>query len=326
MAQASPERPVKVAVLDDYQGVAESYAAWDSLPKGSGTRFFSDHIADEDKLVTQLAPFEVVVAMRERTAFPRRVLERLPQLKLLVTTGLKNAAIDLRAADERGVIVSGTESPVYPTAELTWGLILALARKIPEEDSALRQGLWQTTVGIGLQGKTLAVLGLGRQGTLVANIGKAFGMRVIAWSPNLTQERAEAAGVEFVSRSELFKQADILTVHLVLSERTRGLVGAEDFERLKRSALFVNTSRGPVVDQNALIGALHTRAIAGAALDVFDIEPLSEDHPLLSLGNTVLTPHLGYVTAETYRVFYGQALEDIQAYLRGEPVRVLRAE
>jgi phosphoglycerate dehydrogenase-like enzyme len=315
----------RVAVLDDYQSVAHSYADWTSLGEGSEVRFFDDHVPDPVRLVERLAPFDIVVAMRERTPFPRALLAQLPNLRLLVTTGMRNAAIDVTAAAELGLTVCGTEGLAYPTAELTWALILALARKVPTEDQALRAGKWQTTIGSGLQTKTLALLGLGRLGSQVARIGAAFGMRVIAWSPNLTAARAEAGGAELVSRDELFARADVLSIHLVLSERTRSLVGARELGLLKRSALLINTSRGPIVDEVALIAALESGALAGAGLDVFDREPLPPNHPLLSATNTVLTPHLGYVTDETYHVFYGQALEDIHAYRAGEPKRVIAA-
>jgi phosphoglycerate dehydrogenase-like enzyme len=314
---------MRIAVLDDYQQVARNYADWSILPQGSDVQSFSEHESDEDKLAERLAPFEVIVAMRERTPFPRSLLTRLPKLRLLVTTGLRNAAIDVRAAAELGVTVSGTEGLPYPTAELTWALILGLSRHVAHEDRAVRSGRWQTTVGLGLQGKTLSLLGVGRLGTQVARIGRAFGMRVVAWSPNLTPERAEAAGVQWVERSALFRQADVLSIHLVLSERTRGLVGETELALLGKSTLLINTSRGPIVDEPALIATLRAGGIRGAALDVFDVEPLPTNHPFLTLENTLLTPHLGYVTAETYRLFYAQALDDILGYLKGEPRRVI---
>jgi len=313
----------RIAVLDDYQRVAQSYADWASLPKGSEVQFFVDRPSDSAQLAERLASFDVIVAMRERTPFPRAILAQLPNLRLLVTTGMRNAAIDVAAATQMGIAVCGTDGLPYPTAELTWALILALARKLPSEDRALRAGQWQTSIGIGLRGKTLALLGLGRLGSQVARIGVAFGMHVIAWSPNLTASRAELGGAELVSRDELFVRADVLSIHLVLSERTRSLVGERELALLKRSALLINTSRGPIVDEASLVRALHSRALGGAGLDVFDREPLPPEHPLLSLANTVLTPHLGYVTEETYRLFYGQALEDIHAYLAGDPKRVL---
>ncbi|HEU0337394.1 MAG TPA: D-2-hydroxyacid dehydrogenase family protein, partial [Gaiellaceae bacterium] len=270
-----------------------------------------------------LAGFDVVCAMRERTRFPATVLERLPRLQLLVTTGMRNASIDLEAAAARGVTVCGTEALTHPTAELTWALILSLARHVPAEDRALREGLWQTTVGTPLRGRTLSVLGLGRLGSAVGAVGAAFGMRIVAWSAHLTAERAEAAGAELVGRDELFAQADVLTVHLVLSERTRGLVGERELGLMKPTALLVNTSRGPIVDERALVGALRNGTIAGAGLDVYDREPLPPRHPLVELPNTVLTPHLGYVTEDGYRVFYAQTVEDVEAWLAGTPVRVL---
>jgi phosphoglycerate dehydrogenase-like enzyme len=319
------QRPIRVAILDDYQRVARRFADWGSLPEGSEVSVFHDHLSDQAALAERLAPFEAIVAMRERTPFPRSLFSKLPELRLLVTTGMRNAAIDLHAAAQAGITVSGTEGLAYPTAELTWGLILALARHIPVEDHALRSGSWQTSVGVGLQGKTLGVLGLGRLGTQVARIGAAFGMEVTGWSPNLTLARARAAGASLVDRDELFRRSDVLTLHLVLSESTQGIVGTRELALMKKTALFINTSRGPLVDESALVSALRQRSIAGAGLDVFDSEPIASGHPLLELPNTVLTPHLGYVTEETYRVFYGHALADVQAYLAGQPLRVLSA-
>lgn len=318
--------PLRIAILDDYQGVARTMADWASLPPGSELHTYGDHLNDELAIAERLAGFDVVVAMRERTPFPRTLLAQLPRLRLLVTTGMRNAAIDVAAAHASGVVVCGTEGLPYPTAELTWALILALARQVPREDRATRSGAWQTTLGAGLCGKTLGVLGLGRLGSRVAHIGAAFGMEILAWSPNLTAERADQAGARLVAFDALLRQADVVTIHLVLGARTRGLLDARELGLMKRTAYPVNTSRGPIVDESALVRALSEGAIAGAGLDVFDEEPLPGGHPLLGLPNTVLTPHLGYVTAETYRIFYGQALEDIHAYLRGEPVRVLTAE
>lgn len=315
----------KVAVLDDYQGVALEMADWSSLPDGVEVDVFSDHLSDEDEVAGRLRPYDAVVAMRERTPFRRGLLERLPNLRLLVTTGMRNASIDVGAANDNGVTVCGTNGLPYPTAELTWGLILALVRKIPAEDRATREGHWQVTMGEGLQGKTLGALGLGNLGSQVATVGVAFGMRVIAWSQNLTAERASQFGAELVSKEELLRSSDILTIHTILSRRTRGLIGADELAMMKRSAYLVNTSRGPIVDEEALIAALRSGAIAGAGLDVFDVEPLPLDHPLRSLPNTVLTPHMGYVTSETYRIFYGDAVEDIRAFLAGAPVRVIGA-
>jgi phosphoglycerate dehydrogenase-like enzyme len=313
----------RVAILDDYQGVAFLLADWSTLP--ADVVVFRDHLPDEAGVAARLADFDVVVAMRERTPFPRTLIERLPRLRLLVTTGMRNAAIDLRAAADRGVVVSGTGGVPSPTAELTWALILALARHVPREDRATRDGRWQETLGITLAGKTLGVLGLGQLGSRVARVGRAFEMEVIAWSENLTAERAAAVGTTLAaSRDEVLARADFVTIHLVLSDRTRGLLGARELALMRPTAYLINTSRGPIVDERALIATLRAGVIAGAGLDVYDEEPLPPDHPLRRLPNTVITPHLGYVTEETYRVFYPQALEDVRAFLAGAPVRVLR--
>ncbi|HEX2036669.1 MAG TPA: D-2-hydroxyacid dehydrogenase family protein [Chloroflexota bacterium] len=325
MDEEAGDAVVRVAILDDYQGVALQMADWGTLPTGTELQVFRHHLADEVAVAERLADVEVVVAMRERTPFPRRLLERLPKLRLLVTTGMRNASIDLAAATERGIVVCGTGGVGAATAELTWGLILALLRQIPREDAATRGGAWQVSVGVGLHDKTLGVLGLGNLGSRVATVGRAFGMRVVAWSQNLTAARAAEVGATLVGKDELLAQADILSIHLVLSERTRGLIGARELGLMKPTAYLVNTSRGPIVDEAALIDALRRSAIAGAALDVFDVEPLPADHPLRGLPNTVVTPHLGYVTAETYRVFFGDAVEDIRRFLAGTPVRVLSA-
>ena len=314
---------VRVAVLDDYQDVAREMADWASLPEGTEVRFFHDHLVDEDQLADRLRPFQVVVAMRERTPFGRSLLDRLPDLRLLVTTGMRNASIDLQAATDLGVAVSGTGGIATHTAELTWALILSLLRHVPSEDASVRAGGWQRTVGTDLAGKTLGVLGLGNIGRRVAAVGLAFGMEVIAWSQNLTAEAAGAAGATRVDRAELFGRSDVLTIHLVLSERTRGLVGASELASMKPSAYLVNTSRGPIVDEAALIDRLRRRGIAGAGLDVYDVEPLPPNHPLRTLPNVVVTPHLGYVTEDSYRGFYGGAVEDIAALLAGSPIRVL---
>jgi phosphoglycerate dehydrogenase-like enzyme len=298
-------------------------ADWRVLPADVEVQVFRDHLAAESALVERLKGFEIIVAMRERTPFPRRVLEELPRLRLLITTGMRNASIEVDAATDCGVLVCGTEGLPYPTAELTWALILALVRQVPREDRATRNGQWQVSIGVGLQGKTLGVIGLGRLGSQVAAIGKAFGMSILAWSQNLTAERAAQNGATLVSKDALLSEADIVTIHLVLSNRTRGLIGAREFGLMKPTAYLINTSRGPIVDEQALIQTLQRRAIAGAGLDVFDEEPLPLEHPLRRLENTVLTPHLGYVTAETYRIFYGHAVENIQAFLRGQPVRTL---
>ncbi len=314
---------MNVAVLDDYQAIALSMADWNSLGDGVRVQVFHDHLDGERALLDRLRPFEGIVAMRERTPFPRSLLEGLPHLRLLVTTGMRNASIDVEAATGLGITVCGTEGLGYPTAELTWGLILAWARRIPCEDRATREGRWQTTVGLGLRGKVLGVIGLGRLGSQVATIGRAFGMSVIAWSQNLTVERAAACGAALVPKDDLLARADVVTIHLQLSDRTRGLLGARELRLMKATTLLVNTSRGPIVDERALIAALRERSIAGAALDVFDEEPLPPNHPLRQLDGTVITPHLGYVTAEGYEVFYRDAVEDIRAFQGGHPVRVL---
>jgi phosphoglycerate dehydrogenase-like enzyme len=315
----------RVALLDDYQEVALRLADWGSLPAGVDVVVFRDHASDEAAVAARLAGFDAVVAMRERTPFPRSLIQRLPRLRLLVTTGMRNASIDLRAAADHGVAVCGTGGLPYPTAELTWALILALVRHVPREDRGTREGRWQETLGTGLNGKTLGVLGLGQLGSRVARVGRAFEMEVLAWSQNLTTERAAAVGASLAgSRDELLARADVVTIHLVLSERTRGLLGARELALMRPSAYLVNTSRGPIVDERALIDALRAGAIAGAGLDVYDEEPLPVDHPLRRLPNTVITPHLGYVTEETYRIFYTQAIENVRAFLAGAPVRVLQ--
>jgi phosphoglycerate dehydrogenase-like enzyme len=316
---------LRVAILDDYQAAALRLADWQSLHPRAQMTAFSDHLDDLDALAARLHAFEAIVAMRERTPFRAALLQRLPNLKLLITTGMRNAAIDVAAAHAGGVTVCGTRSVGTPTAELAWGLILALLHHIPHEDRGMREGRWQTTLGIGLEGKTLAVLGLGRLGSQVAKVGKIFGMRVIAWSQNLTAERAAAAGAELVDKATLFAEADVLTIHLVLGDRTRALVGAADLARMKPTAYLVNTARGPIVDEAALLAALQDRRIAGAAIDVYDIEPLPVEHPLRRLSNTVLTPHLGYVTEENYRAYFADAVADIGAFLDGAPIRLVEA-
>ncbi len=316
---------IQVAILDDYQRSALALADWKSLEPAVQVETFPDHVPDPDILARRLHTFECVVLMRERTPFPKLLIDRLPNLRLIVTAGMKNAAIDVAAATAHGIQVCGTETLGTPTAELTWGLIVALARKIPQEFAALKRGHWQSTLGIGLHGKTLGVVGLGRLGSQMARIGAAFGMKVIAWSPNLTAARAQEAGATLVSKDELFSQADFITIHLVLGDRSRGLVGAAEFERMKSTAYLVNTSRGPIVQEAALIAALKARHIAGAALDVYDREPLPAGHPLLALDNLLVSPHLGYVTAENYRLIYGQAVEDIRAFVDGKPIRAINA-
>lgn len=315
----------RVAILDDYQDVALAVADWRSLGREVTVEAFHERLGGEDALVKRLADFEVIVAMRERTQLPRSVLERLPKLKLLVTTGMRNVAIDAKAAAELGIVVSGTGLLTPPTAELTWGLILALARHIPEEAQQMRSRGWQTTVGVGLNGKVLGVVGLGKLGSEVASVGRAFQMEVITWSQNLTAEHASSLGAKRVEKDELFRRADFVTIHLILSKRTRGLVTARELVLMKPEAYLINTSRGPIVEERALIDVLTNHKIAGAALDVFDEEPLPDEHPLRKLANVVLTPHLGYVTVENYRLAYGDAVEDIRAFLAGHPIRTISA-
>src|SRR3954468_15993317 len=314
----------RLAVLDDYQSVAADFCDWSTVPGPVDVTTFSDTITDEDALAERLQPFDVVVAMRERTAFPRSVLERLPNLKLLVTTGMRNKSIDTAAANERGITVCGTGSQPTATAELTWALILAVLRHIPQEDAGVRAGGWQQTIGGDLAGARLGVVGLGRLGTQVAKVGQAFGMEVVAWSQKLTDERAAEHGVRRVEREELFGTSDVVTLHLLWSRRTRGLIGAEDLALMKHTAVFINTSRGPIVQEQAVLDALEQGRIAGAGIDVFDEEPLPADSRMRTLPRTVLTPHLGYVTRGTYEIFYGEAVEDVAAWVAGEPVRVIQ--
>jgi phosphoglycerate dehydrogenase-like enzyme len=316
---------MRIAVLDDYQGVAREMADWGSLGPDCEPVFFREHLSALEVLAEKLGGFEVVVAMRERTPFPRALLEKLPRLRLLVTTGMRNRSIDVAAARERGITVCGTPSSSGTTGELAWGLILSLFRHIPREDRALREGHWQTTLGLGLAGKTLGIIGLGNIGSQVARIGAAFNMEVIAWSQNLDAERSRKAGAQRVERDELLARSDVVTLHLVLSDRTRGLIGARELALMKPTAFLVNTSRGPIVDEAALAGALAKGTLGGAGVDVYGVEPIGSDHPLLRAPNTVLTPHLGYVTRESYRAYFGGAVEDIAAWRRGAPLRVLDA-
>jgi phosphoglycerate dehydrogenase-like enzyme len=324
---------MRVAILDDYQQVALASTDWSAVRALAGIEVFTEHIARTDALVRALDPFDVIVAMRERTYFDAMRLSQLPRLKLLVTTGTMNASIDLKAAAARGVTVCGTGGSATSTAELTWGLILALARHIPFEDQRMRMagqaggaalgGGWQHTIGTGLDGKRLGLVGLGRQGQRVAQIGRTFGMKLLAWSQNLNPAQAKDSHAKAVSKEKLFSSADIVTVHYKLGPRSEGLVGAAELALMKPSAYLVNTSRGPIVDSAALIAALRSGSIAGAALDVYDVEPLPLSDPLRTAPNVVLTPHLGYVTDDAYRVFYGEAAEDIVAFAQGSAVRVL---
>jgi len=326
---------MRIAVLDDDQDVALSCADWGSLPGQPEITVFSEHITRHEALATALRPFDVIVAMRERTPFGAGLLSLLPDLRLLVTTGMANASIDLAAARDRGVAVCGTGGSMTATPELTWGLILALVRRIPAEDQRMRsaggaggaamgtRGGWQQTVGTGLHGKRLGIAGLGRIGQKVAEYGRAFGMQVSAWSQNLDPEHARQAGAEPVSKEQLFSRSDVVTVHYKLSERSTGLVGAAELALMKPAAYLVNTSRGPLVDGAALLAALRGGKIAGAALDVYDTEPLPLGDALRRAPNTVLTPHLGYVTEEGFRAHYGQMVEGIDAWFMGEPLRRL---
>ncbi len=316
---------MRIAVIDDYNDAAASLDCWERLPDDAEVRFFADHLADPAALAERLAGFDAVVCTRERTAFDERLLGALPALRLLVTTGLRNAAIDLPAAARRGVTVCGTRMGTYPAAELTWALILELARRAGAQDAALRAGTWQDGVGTGLHGATLGVVGLGRLGRRVAEVGAAFGMRVVAWSPHLTAERAAEAGVAAVGKHELFAGSDVVTVHMKLAPATTGLIGAGELRAMRRTAYLVNTSRGPLVDEAALLTALGEGWIAGAGLDVFDTEPLPAAHPLRAAPNTVLTPHIGYATADSFALCYADAVEAVNAYLAGSPVRVIGA-
>ncbi len=315
---------MRCAILDDYQNVVLKLADWSALKDKVEFEVFTKHFASPDKLIAALADFEIVVAMRERTPFPRAVIEALPKLKLLITTGLRNASIDTEAAKARGVTVCGTPSFGNPTSGIAIGLMLELTRHIGFENARLHSGaVWQSTIGADLDGMTLGIIGLGKLGARTANIAKAFGMKVIAWSQNLTEEKCREAGVGYVDKDDLFRQSDFITIHVVLSARSRGLVGARELGLMKPSAYLINTSRGPIVDEAALLAALRDKKIAGAGLDVFDIEPLPLDHPLRKMDNVVITPHLGYVSEQNYRAYFAGVVEDISAFLSGKPVRVI---
>jgi phosphoglycerate dehydrogenase-like enzyme len=315
---------VRCAILDDYQNVALKIGDWSKLKGDVDIKAFNAHLDGPDKVVAALKDYAIVVAMRERTAFPKQVIDALPNLKLLITTGARNASIDTEAAKARGVTVCGTGSFGSPTSGIAIGLMLELTRHIGYENARLHAGAtWQTTIGPDLEGMTLGVLGLGKLGTRTANIAKAFGMKVIAWSQNLTPEKCAEAGVGYVSKEDLFRQADFITIHVVLSPRSRGLVGAKELGVMKPSAFIINTSRGPIIDEAALLAALREKKIAGAGLDVFDIEPLPVDHPLRKMDNVVLTPHLGYVSEQNYKHYFAGVVEDIRGFLDGKPVRVM---
>jgi phosphoglycerate dehydrogenase-like enzyme len=309
---------MKIAILDDYQNAALKMADWSALSGRAEITVFNDHVADPSALVESLLPFDVLCVMRERTPLPRAVLQRLPRLKLIASTGSRNASIDMEAAKELGITVTATGYRSSPTIELTWALILASLRGIVHENNSIRNGGWQKSVGQDLSGKTLGVVGLGNIGGQVARIGLAFGMKIIAWSQNMTPEIAEAAGARLVSKDELFRQADIVTIHLVLSSRTKGLVGAVELGLMKPTSRLINTSRGPIVDEPSLIKALRSHAIAGAAIDVFDEEPLPALHPFRSMDNVLATPHIGYVSESLYLTFYGDSLANITAWLDGQ--------
>jgi phosphoglycerate dehydrogenase-like enzyme len=306
---------MKVAILDDYQNVALTMADWSRVENKAEVTVFTDHVSDPDVVVARLQPFDVLCVMRERTPLPRQILERLPRLKMIASTGPGNASIDQQAVRERNIHLTDTGYRSTPTIELTWALILAAMRNLVGEASSVRAGGWQTSVGQELSGKVLGVLGLGRIGSEIARIGTAFGMDVIAWSQNLTPERAQVAGATPVSKEELFARSDVLSIHLVLSERTRGLVSGAEIAAMKPTAWLVNTSRGPIVDEEALISALRSQSIAGAALDVFDTEPLPTGHALRTLPNVLATPHIGYVAEDLYRTFYGDAAASIEKWL-----------
>ncbi|WP_323162337.1 D-2-hydroxyacid dehydrogenase family protein [Pseudomonas glycinae] len=314
---------VQIAVIDDWQDVARGVVDWSMLDSLGEVTFVHEYPADNATLAERLGRFEVICVMRERTRFDEDLLKRLPNLKLLVTGGMRNAALDMPAAARLGIKVCGTDSYKHAAPELTWALIMAATRNLVNEANALRAGQWQQGLGNDLHGKTLGILGLGSIGQRVAQFGQVFGMRVIAWSENLTAERAEQAGVTYVSKQQLFEQADVLSVHLVLSDRSRGLVDAQALDWMKPTALLVNTARGPIVDEAALIKALQKQRIGGAALDVFDQEPLPALHPFRTLDNVLATPHVGYVSRQNYELFFSQMIEDIQAWSTGEPVRLL---
>lgn len=315
---------LKAAILDDYQNVALSYADWSSVAKDVELTVFNKPFVDEAEAIRALQGYAIVVGMRERTPFPRRVIEALPALKLLITTGAKNNAFDVQAAAERGVTVCGTGSVGSPTTGIVFGLMLELTRRIGFENARMKAGEpWQVTIGRDLEGLTLGIVGLGKLGLRSAAVAKAFGMNVLAWSPNLTPEKAIAGGVAYASREELFSKSDFISIHLVLGDRSRGLITAADLGRMKKDACLINTARAPIVDQAALLKALQDRSIGGAGLDVFEVEPLPVDHPYRKLDNVVLSPHLGYVSEQNYRKYFPDIVEDIRAFLDGKPVRVI---
>jgi len=318
---------VRAAILDDYQNIAMKMADWSAIAKDVEIKIFGKPFTSQDEAIKSLQGYAIVVGMRERTAFPRKVIEALPDLKLLITTGARNNSFDVKACSERGVTVCGTGSFGSPTTGVAFGLMLELTRRIGFENARLKAGApWQTTIGRDLEGLTLGILGLGKLGQRSAAVGKAFGMKTIAWSQNLTEEKAKASGADYVSKEGLFRNSDIVTIHVVLSDRSRGLVGEKELGLMKKTAYLINTSRGPIVDEKALIAALHSKAIAGAGLDVFDVEPLPLDHPFRKMDNVVITPHLGYVSEQNYRKYFPDVVEDIRGWLDGKPVRVIDAK
>lgn len=315
----------KLAIIDDYENAAQISAEWDRLAGKAEVEVFHDHLSDEAAIAKRLADFEMVFIMRERTPFPASLFAKLPKLELVITSGMRNASIDLEAAKQHKVVVSGTTILPYPAAEHAWALILALAKRIPDGDRTMRTGAWGEGLNIGLKDKTLGVIGLGKLGAQVATVGLAFGMNVIAWSHNLTRKRCKEVGVQLASKEELLAKSDFVTIHLVLGDRSRGLIGADEFALMQPTSYLVNTSRGPIVDETALIEALRSGRIAGAGIDVFATEPLPADHPLRSLPNTVLTPHTGYVTRENFRIFHETALVIVESWLDGQRSNVLNS-
>jgi phosphoglycerate dehydrogenase-like enzyme len=315
---------LRCAILDDYQNVALKLADWSSLKGKVDVTVFNEHLGDAPNVIKALQDFDIICAMRERTPFRRETVEALPKLKLLLTSGARNASFDLDALKQRGVVVSGTGGFGNATAGITIGLILELTRRIGFENARMKAGeKWQITLGRDVEGMTLGVVGLGKLGAHVAAIGKVLNMKVNAWSQNLTKEKCDEVGVGFVSKDELMATSDIISIHVVLSQRTRGLISRADIARMKPSSYLINTARGPIVDEDALLDALRERKIAGAGLDTYGVEPLPVDHPFRKLDNIVITPHLGYVTEQGYRKFYSDMVEDIRAWIDGKPVRVI---
>jgi phosphoglycerate dehydrogenase-like enzyme len=317
----------RCAILDDYQNVALKVADWSPVAKDLDIKVFNQPLGGQDKVIQALADFEIVCGMRERTPFPRAVISALPKLKLLITTGARNASFDLAAAKDHNVVVCGTPGFGNPTAGLAIGLMLELTRRIGFENARMKAGeSWQVTIGPDLEGHTLGVIGLGKLGTRVAKVAQALGMKVIAWSQNLTPEKCREAGVEYATKEELLRQSDFVSIHVILSQRTRGLIGATELGLMKPTAHLINTSRGPIVDEAPLLAVLTEKRIAGAALDVFDVEPLPLDHPFRRMDNVVLTPHLGYVSTQNYRAYFTGVVEDIRGWLDGKPVRAMSAD